>query len=69
MDNRRVEDVIGEVVIKYGENNMGTLALNLHLDIEVTEEEMERLQNLVTSINEIIIPAINKKIMEDKKEN
>lgn len=66
MENRRVEDVIGEVVIKYGENNMGTLALNLHLDIEVSEEEMEQLQNLVTSINEIIIPAINKKIREEK---
>lgn len=58
---RRMEDVIGEVVIKYGEENMGTLALNIHLDLEISNEEMEELQNLVTKINEIIVPAINRK--------
>lgn len=63
---RRMEDVIGEVVIKYGEENMGTLALNIHLDLEISNEEMEELQNLVTKINEIMIPAINRKIKEDK---
>lgn len=68
MENKKVEDVIGEVVIKY-EGEMGTLALNLHLDIEVSDEEMDKLQNLVTSINDIIIPAINKKVREKKEEN
>lgn len=63
---RRIEDVIGEVVIRYGENNMGTLALNIHLDLEVSNEEMEELQNLVTKMNEIIVPAINRKITENK---
>jgi len=63
---RRMEDVIGEVVIKYGEENMGTLALNIHLDLEISNEEMEELQNLVTKINEIIVPAINRKITENK---
>ena len=57
---RRMEDVIGEVVIKYGEENMGTL------DLEISNEEMEELQNLVTKINEIIVPAINRKITENK---
>ncbi len=65
-DNRRVEDVIGEVVVRY-KGDYGTLALNLHLDIDVSEEEMEKLQNLVTGINEIIIPAINKKVKEQKE--
>ena len=41
---RRMEYVIGEVVIKYGEENMGTLALNIHLDLEISNEEMEELQ-------------------------
>lgn len=63
---RRMEDVIGEVVIKYGEENMGTLALNIHLDLEISNEEMEELQNLVTKINEIIVPAINRKITENR---
>ena len=63
---KRMEDVIGEVVIKYGEENMGTLALNIHLDLEISNEEMEELQNLVTKINEIIVPAINRKITENK---
>lgn len=63
---RRMEDIIGEVVIKYGEENMGTLALNIHLDLEISNEEMEELQNLVTKINEIIVPAINRKITENK---
>ena len=60
MEDRR-EDVIGEVVIRY-QGDYGTLALNINLDLDISDEEMEQLQNLVTSINEIIIPAINKKM-------
>ena len=63
---RRMEDVIGEVVIKYGEENMGTLALNIHLDLEISNEEMEELQKLVTKITEIIVPAIKRIITENK---
>lgn len=64
MENRRVEDVIGEVIIRY-QGDLGTLALNINLDLDISKEEMERLQNLVTGINEIIIPAINRKIIEE----
>lgn len=60
-ENKRTEDVIGEVVIRY-KGDYGTLALNINLDLDISDEEMEQLQNLVTSINEIIIPAINKKM-------
>ncbi|MBQ2408231.1 MAG: hypothetical protein II309_02245 [Bacilli bacterium] len=60
-ENKRTEDVIGEVVIRY-QGDYGTLALNINLDLDISDEEMEQLQNLVTSINEIIIPAINKKM-------
>lgn len=60
-ENKRTEDVIGEVVIRY-QGDYGTLALNINLDLDINDEEMEQLQNLVTSINEIIIPAINKKM-------
>lgn len=60
-ENKRTEDVIGEVVIRY-QGDYGTLALNINLDLDISNEEMEQLQNLVTSINEIIIPAINKKM-------
>ena len=50
-----------KVVIRY-QGDYGTLALNINLDLDISDEEMEQLQNLVTSINEIIIPAINKKM-------
>ena len=62
-ENKRTEDVIGEVVIRY-KGDYGTLGLNINLDLDISDEEMEQLQNLVTSINEIIIPAINKKMTE-----
>ena len=64
MENRRVEDVIGEVIIRY-QGDLGTLALNINLDLDISKEEMERLQNLVTGINEIIIHDINIKIIEE----
>ncbi len=63
MENKRTEDVIGEVVIRY-QGDFGTLALNINLDLDISEAEMEQLQNLVTGINEIIIPAINKKMID-----
>ena len=59
-ENIKQEDKIGNVVIKYNENNMGSLALNIDLDLDLTIEEINELQNLITELNEIIIPSINK---------
>ena len=54
-----MEDVkIGDLLIRYKDNN-GTLAMDFFLDINMEEEDMKRLSDLLTQMNDIIIPKIN----------
>ena len=54
-----MEDVkIGDLLIRY-KDNYGTLAMDFFLDIDIKEEDMKRLSDLLTQMNDIIIPKIN----------
>ena len=54
-----MEDVkIGDILIRY-KDNYGTLAMDFFLDIEVNDEDKKRLSDLLTEMNDIIIPKIN----------
>lgn len=54
-----MEDVkIGDILIRY-KDNYGTLAMDFFLDIDMKEEDMKRLSDLLTQMNDIIIPKIN----------
>ena len=54
-----MEDVkIGDLIIRY-KDNYGTLAMDFFLDINMEEEDMKRLSDLLTQMNDIIIPKIN----------
>ena len=54
-----MEDVkIGALLISY-KDNYGTLAMDFFLDINMEEEDMKRLSDLLTQMNDIIIPKIN----------
>lgn len=54
-----MEDVkIGDLLIRY-KDNYGTLAMDFFLDINIEEEDMKRLSDLLTQMNDIIIPKIN----------
>ena len=54
-----MEDVkIGDLLIRY-KDNYGTLAMDFFLDINMKEEDMKRLSDLLTQMNDIIIPKIN----------
>lgn len=54
-----MEDVkIGDILIRY-KDNYGTLAMDFFLDINMKEEDMKRLSDLLTQMNDIIIPKIN----------
>lgn len=54
-----MEDVkIGDILIRY-KDNYGTLAMDFFLDINMEEEDMKRLSDLLTQMNDIIIPKIN----------
>ncbi len=54
-----MEDVkIGDLLIRY-KDNYGTLAMDFFLDINMEEEDMKRLSDLLTQMNDIIIPKIN----------
>ena len=54
-----MEDVkIGDILIRY-KDNYGTLAMDFFLDINIEEEDMKRLSDLLTQMNDIIIPKIN----------
>ena len=54
-----MEDVkIGDLLIRY-KDNYGTLAMDFFLDIDIEEEDMKRLSDLLTQMNDIIIPKIN----------
>ena len=54
-----MEDIkIGDLLIRY-KDNYGTLAMDFFLDINMEEEDMKRLSDLLTQMNDIIIPKIN----------
>ena len=54
-----MEDVkIGDLLIRY-KDNYGTLAMDFRIDIDMEEEDMKRLSDLLTQMNDIIIPKIN----------
>ena len=54
-----MEDVkIGDLLIRY-KDNYGTLAMDFFLDINMEEEDMKRLSDFLTQMNDIIIPKIN----------
>ena len=54
-----MEDVkIGDILIRY-KDNYGTLAMDFFLDINMEEEDMKRLSDFLTQMNDIIIPKIN----------
>lgn len=56
-----MEDVkIGDLLIRY-KDNFGTLAMDFYLDLDMKEEELQELSNLLTKMNDIIIPKINEK--------
>ena len=49
---------IGDLLIRY-KDGFGTLAMDFFLDIEVNDEDKKRLSDLLTQMNDIIIPKIN----------
>ena len=63
-----MEDVkIGDLLIRYNNEGYGTLAMDIHSVIDekyVNEEDMQRLSELLTQINSILVPIINKTIKE-----
>ena len=51
-----MEDVkIGDILIRYKEG-FGTLAMDFRIDVDMKEEDMKRLSDLLTEMNDIIIP-------------
>lgn len=56
-----MEDVkIGDLLIRY-KDDFGTLAMDFYLDLDMKEEELQELSNLLTKMNDILIPKINEK--------
>ena len=54
-----MEDVkIGDILIRYKEG-FGTLTMDFRIDVDMKEEDMKRLSDLLTEMNDIIIPKIN----------
>lgn len=55
-----MEDVkIGDILIRYNNEGYGTLAMDFRIDVDMKEEDMKRLSDLLTQMNDIIIPKIN----------
>ena len=53
-----LDGTIQDILIRYKEG-FGTLAMDFRIDVDMKEEDMKRLSDLLTQMNDIIIPKIN----------
>lgn len=66
-ENKNVDVKLGDIVLRYNEEGQGQLAMDFYLDIDVTEEDVMKLQVALTEMNNVIVPLINKKLDEEEE--